>query len=358
MFATSTASSTAIRFGLGALLGLLTLLPATGIAVAQPLTPLPDQPSLPEPSQPQAASGPKIPLQKFNHTFMIGQRRFYLEFYAPSEAEAHRQIKSLEDTLQKHQLLLEQAHQALLAARERTVAVSPEIYGLLDKLKSVCQLSQGAFDPTDQPLRALWGFIPDALSYRVPRPDEIQQARQAVDCSQLELKPVPPTLFLGKPNMQLNWDLFSNGWLVDQSLGALSTLPAAMLRSEHVAYYHGAPPDAPAWKVPVPNPRHPETPFSYLYLKNQALTILGDYQNYFLHNGIRYSSLLDARTGYPNQENVAVQVTSASALDAELIANAAAVLDDAGTQKLLQALQRSNVLKIVDRNGLLVPMTY
>lgn len=298
------------------------------------------------------------PLQKFLHTFEIGNRRFELELYISSESASRRTIQQLQETLQHHQRLLDAARSTLAQARSKTVGLDPEIYALLDKLRSVCQLSQGAFDPTDRPLRELWGFLPEALSYHLPAPAEIQAARQAVDCGNIDLKPVPPTVFLADPRLELDWDLFSAGWLLDQSQKVLSPLPAAMLKSNTVAYYHGTPPDAPAWKVPVPNPREPEEIFTYLYLKNQALTILGNYQNYFLHNGIRYSSLLDARTGYPNQENIAVQVTSASALDAELIAHAAAVLDDDGTHKLLAALQRSNVFKIVDRNGLLVPMSY
>jgi thiamine biosynthesis lipoprotein ApbE len=68
--------------------------------------------------------------------------------------------------------------------------------------------------------------------------------------------------------------------------------------------------------------------------------------------------LLDPRTGYPTRETVAVSVTAASALDAEMIAYATAVLDDTGTKDLLKRLQRSSVIKIVDRNGLLLPLRY
>ncbi|HEY9844243.1 MAG: FAD:protein FMN transferase [Candidatus Sericytochromatia bacterium] len=308
--------------------------------------------------QAQEAAPLPAPLRKFTYPLVVGQRDFSLELYSDSEAEADSHAQALLATLREQQGLLDKARKVTAAARGGTVALGPEIYGLLDKLRSVCELSQGAFDPTDRPLRVLWGFIPGALAYHLPRPDEIATAKAAVGCSQMELQAVPPSLFLANPRLQLNWDLFAVGWLVDQSVSVLKDLPAAMLKSDQVAYYHGAPPDAIAWKVPVPDPRHPETTLSYLYLKNQALSILGDYQNYFLHNGIRYSSLLDVRTGYPTQENVAVQVTASSALDAELIAHATAALDDAGTQKLLKALQRSNVYKIVDRNGLLLPLSY
>jgi thiamine biosynthesis lipoprotein len=260
--------------------------------------------------------------------------------------------------LQKHYRQLQQAQALLEAARKSTVPVPAEVYKLFEKLLKVCELSDGAFDPSDQPLRQLWGFSPDALSYHVPTAAELASVRQLVNCKQIELKSVPPTLYLANPRIQISWSQFASGWLMDQALQSLEKFPAARLSTQGVTYYHGSPLDAPAWKVPVPNPRHPEETMTYLYLKNQALSVLGDYQDYFLHNGVRYSSLLDPRTGLPNSESIAVHVVSATAMDAELIARAVAILDDEGSKQLLKALQRSSVYKIVDRNGLLVPLSY
>lgn len=333
----------------------------TGLTVQAQTPPFPDLNSPPE-EMPEARPTPKprqtVPLRRFVKTLIVAGQTFEVELYAANEEMVQTRLEKLSTTLNQSRQQLERVRQVSLAARQGTVPLATELYGLFEKLRSFCQLSEGAFDPTDRPLRELWGFSASALAYRVPQKSEILAAKQSVDCLKMELGDVPPTLFMANSRLQLNSELFASGWLIDQGIQALEGLPAFMLRSGAVGYYHGTPPDAPAWKVPVPDPRHPETTLSYIYLKNQALTILGDYQNYFLHNGIRYSSLIDARTGYPTEQSVAVHVTAPTALDAELIARATAVLDETGTKALLQSLKRSSVYKIVDRNGLLVPYSY
>ena len=49
-------------------------------------------------------------------------------------------------------------------------------------------------------------------------------------------------------------------------------------------------------------------------LEDQALATSGDYRNYFIHDGVRYSHIIDPLTGYPvPQELASVTVLNQSA---------------------------------------------
>jgi len=305
-------------------------------------------------------TAPPVVLRKYDFQERVGQLEVMLEFYASEALNAPEFAKKLYRHLRTRQQVFRQLQQVFAQAREKPVPISNETHALLSKIQNYCTWSQGAFDVTDLPLRDLWGFTPGALSSRVPTRQQVEAALRQVGCQHIELQHIPPSLYLENPDLQLNWELFQRGWLLEQGLEMLvqAKLPAARLQLDTLAYYHGAPPDAPAWKVPLPHPRQSDQTLDYLYLKDQALAIQGDYQNYFLQNGLRYSSLLDARSGYPSRENVATYVTAPGPLDAELLARAAAVLNEAETRHLLQQAAQASVYQIVERQGLLVPLRY
>ena len=62
-------------------------------------------------------------------------------------------------------------------------------------------------------------------------------------------------------------------------------------------------------------------------LRDMAIATSGDYRNYFMHEGKRYSHMLDPRTGWPvSNELTAVSVISKKAIDADALATAFMVL--------------------------------
>lgn len=308
--------------------------------------------------QPEASSAPWQ--RKHDYLERVGDLQVLLEFYTDPGVEGAPIAARIYGHLRQRQRDLAAIQRQFEAAREKPSPLSHEAQTLFQQLLNYCQWSARAFDPTDLPLREAWGFTPDSLSAQLPRPERLQTALPKVNCQAMELERVPPSLFLKQADLQLNWELFRRGWLIDQALKLLQTpeISAARVQIDQLAYYHGSPPDAPAWKVALPHPREKNQTLDYLYLKNQALAIRGDYQDYFLSNGLRYSSLLDPRSGMPRREMMAVYVTAPAALDAEILAHAAAVLEEDGVKALLKSAGRATVYQIVERHGLLVPLRY
>ena len=60
------------------------------------------------------------------------------------------------------------------------------------------------------------------------------------------------------------------------------------------------------WKIGIRHPRNesPDTYLGIVTIENQALGTSGDYERYFIQNGIRYHHIFDPRTGRPSRSGV------------------------------------------------------
>ena len=102
---------------------------------------------------------------------------------------------------------------------------------------------------------------------------------------------------------------------------------------------YGSKPDGSSWNVAVTDPRA-ENDDDYLGVValngTEFLSTSGDYEKYFIENGVRYHHIMDPSTGYPATSGVTgVTVVCDSGLEADALSTACFVLGvEKGTQLL------------------------
>ena len=102
---------------------------------------------------------------------------------------------------------------------------------------------------------------------------------------------------------------------------------------------YGSKPDGSSWNVAVTDPRA-ENEDDYLGVValngTEFLSTSGDYEKYFIENGVRYHHIMDSSTGYPAESGVTgVTVVCDSGLEADALSTACFVLGvEKGTQLL------------------------
>lgn len=304
-------------------------------------------------------SSPPVQL-KLQQRLQIGEHRVDLELYGSNPQNNQFQARHIEQRLLQSLKKLEKLRQQLQSF-EKPLTLSAEGFELMQKLKSHCQWSKGAFLPTQLGLLELWGFSPRSLSNQIPDAQALKAAlKQAGDCEQLHLEPLLQQIWPTPGLAQLNWKAFSQGFLLEQlqPLWQDAQLSGARVQAEDVGVFYGTPPDAKAWKVPLVDPRAPQKVLDYLYLKNQALAVMGDHQDYFIHNGIRYHHHLDGRTGYPLSDNLETFVIAVKPTDAELSARTLMLLNDSESRAYLQLAPQVSAVKIAAQNGVVFPIRY
>jgi thiamine biosynthesis lipoprotein len=199
------------------------------------------------------------------------------------------------------------------------VAVSPELFALLQVCGEVHALTGGAFDPTSTPLSRAWGFL--AREGRLPQPVEIEAARAGVGWQHVELDAAARTVRFAREGLELNLGAVGKGWALDRvsaglrAAGAKRALLSAGGSSQRA---WGRSP----WEVALTSGA--ET-LGRLRLRDAALGTSGAGEQHFEAAGRRYGHVIDPRTGWP-----AGEVRSATA-----IADDAAVADALSTAFLV-----------------------
>ena len=215
--------------------------------------------------------------------------------------------------------------------RGENISVSPEVVELIKDGIKVGDLSQGAFDITVRPLMELWG---DFKTQRVPDEKEINELLPLVDYKRVILNSEDKIEF-GKRGMKLDLSGIAKGYAVDLAVEKLKSMEvsAGLVNAGGDMKVFGD----RVWKIGIKNPRGSGI-VKVLELKNQSVATSGDYEKYFILDGVRYHHILDPSTGLPASHCVSVTVISDSAWFADALATGIFVLGPGRGIQLLDSL--------------------
>src|SRR5215813_168743 len=206
-------------------------------------------------------------------------------------------------------------------AAERAIKVDQELFDFIAECLRYSRESDGAFDITVGPLMKAWGFFRG--EGRAPGEAELAEARNRVGYQHVILNQKDGTIFFDKAGVELDLGGIAKGYAVDRAVAVLKQhgVTSALVSSGGSTIYAlGAPPGKPAWEVEVQDPVERDKIATTVRLKDQSLSVSGSYEKFFELDGVRYSHVMDPRTGRPVQGVLSVAVitgdgTSGDALD-------------------------------------------
>ena len=123
-------------------------------------------------------------------------------------------------------------------------------------------------------------------------------------------------------------------------------------QQQHHDEAHGQKPDGSSWQVAVTDPRDTEGDYLGVVSLNgtEFLSTSGDYEKYFIEDGVRYHHILDPSTGYPARSGLtSVTVVCSDGLDADGLSTACFVLGREKAKKLLEQYNADGLF--VDDSG-------
>jgi thiamine biosynthesis lipoprotein len=202
-------------------------------------------------------------------------------------------------------------------------AVSPELAKLVALSLQLSRQSGGAYDVTVGPLLKLWGFAShDAVKDRVPGQAEIDAARAKVGYQKLQVQLDPPALRKSQPDVQVELASVADGFAADQAGLYLESLGIRhyMVEVAGEVRARGLSLRGDAWRIAIEKPVEDGRAIQQgIHLQDAGLATSGDYRNFFVQGGKRYSHTLDPATGRPvthNLASVSVLADSATLADA------------------------------------------
>ena len=265
--------------------------------------------------------------------------------------KVEKRLLDLNDTLSNYVEHSEISRLNALASGKYT-AISPELIEVFKVALRISKLTNGIYDISISPLVELWGFGPSLPRFDIPSTAEIEANRLLVGLDSIIIDEGNNTILKSSAR---SFDLSSlgKGYAVDVISDDLKNLGISNFLFEigGEIFASGTPAQDRLWKVAVRSPLPNSSGISKIFsLSEVAIATSGDYQNFFEHQNIRYSHIIDPITGSPVQSDlVSATVISKDAITADAFATAFILL---GSEKAIAlANQRNLAIYLIKKDG-------
>ena len=221
------------------------------------------------------------------------------------------------------------------------VPVSDDLWTVLVAAKKYHRLSNGAFDPTVANAVRLWRRA--VREEKFPKRDKLEEARELTDFNLVVLNEKTHTMRFLKKGVRLDLGGIAKGYIIDKSLELLKELgyPAALVDIGGDVAVGDAPPELDSrqgepgcvspraegrkgWKIGILDETGKDVK-EFRYLTNCGIATSGANARFVVIDSIRYSHIIDPKTGLGLTNSVVTTVIAPTAMDADAWASARSV---------------------------------
>ena len=210
------------------------------------------------------------------------------------------------------------------------VSVSADLYTVMAHAHAVSELTGGAFDVTVAPLVNAWGFGPEFLADEQATADQSQMANAETGYKRIELRDDPPGMRKQAARMSIDLSGIAKGFGVDEIAELLDAygISSYLVEIGGEVRGRGTRPDGNPWRIAVEHPAISSQRLDGIVeLADLSIATSGDYRNFYVEDGQRYSHTIDPMTAAPVKHGLAsVSVVAPSAMHADAMATALMVL--------------------------------
>ena len=215
---------------------------------------------------------------------------------------------------------------------------SPYFLPVLSSSKIVFENTGGAFDPTVGPLVNAWGFGPDDPNY--PDSSMVDSLRNFVGFDKIFFD--EKGLCKSSRGVQLDFSAIAKGYAVDVVADFIKSFGIENLLVEiggELICFGDKGGNIP-WVVGIEDPEveiDEQLLLAKVRLRDMAMATSGNYRNYYIKEGIKYSHTIDPASGYPVQRNIlSATVFANDCMTADAYATAFMVLGIESAKDILQ----------------------
>jgi thiamine biosynthesis lipoprotein len=188
---------------------------------------------------------------------------------------------------------------------DELVDVGEELVLMVDIAKQISAHSEGCYDLTVKPYFELWGFRGDQLTK--PSAEQIQTLKQTIGLDKVSSD--GSRLVKHSPGLRVDVSSIAQGYTVGQLAKILDKagIQNYLVEVGGELVSKGKKPEAKAWRVaiekPLPDSQKLQKIISVQQDEPLSIMTSGTYRHFYDLDGVRYSHVLDARTGTPVTHN-------------------------------------------------------
>ncbi len=206
------------------------------------------------------------------------------------------------------------------------VKLNKELFDLIEQAVDISKDTEGTFDITVVPLVRLWGFYEKGNSF--PSEDSIKEALQAVGYDNIVLNKKNRSISFKKDGVEIDLSAIAKGYAVDKAAEAIkqSGIRSAIINAGGDVYCLGKKNIFQKWDIGIRDPIHNKKIIKVIHLEDRAVATSGGYEKFFVHEGKKYSHLIDSRTGKPTEVSRNATVVAKNCAQADALATALCIM--------------------------------
>ncbi len=218
------------------------------------------------------------------------------------------------------------------------VLVSDDTISVLREAAELSALTRGKFDITFGALSDIWRFDHDQDNI-VPDRQLIETRLTRIDYRAVQVDATARTAFISRPNMRVHLGGIGKGYAIDRASALLRERGFAdfLIQAGGDLYVAGTNGGAP-WTLAIADPRGEHQPFAALTIGDGTLSTSGDYERFFMKDGVRYHHLLDPDFGEPARGCRSVSIVTNRAVTADVLSTGIFILGPDAGMKLIEQL--------------------
>ena len=206
------------------------------------------------------------------------------------------------------------------------VKVSEELFKLIERALAISKLTNGAFDISYASMDRIWKF--DGSMKVMPSEEKIKTSVSKVGYENILLDLKNQTVFLKLKGMKIGFGAIGKGYAADKAKVLLKNkgVKAGIINASGDLNAWGKQADGNDWMVAITNPLNKEKAFSWMPVNDAAVVTSGNYEKFVRFDDIRYSHIIDPRTGYPSTGIISVSIFTKNAELADAISTSIFVM--------------------------------
>ena len=270
--------------------------------------------------------------ENFKRTLILMGSRFDITVVASNEKEGNKYIDSAIFEIARIEKLISSwdvnSETSLINKLSgiKPIKVDKELFDLIERSIAISTLTNGAFDISYASMDRIWKY--DGTMREMPSKEKISSSIKKVGYQNIIIDKEAQTVFLKLKGMKIGFGAIGKGYAADKAKALLieKGVKAGIINASGDLNAWGKQANGRDWMVAITNPLNKNKVFSWLPINDSAIVTSGNYEKFISFNGIRYSHIIDPRTGYPSTGIISTSIMTSNAELADAISTSVFVM--------------------------------
>ena len=270
--------------------------------------------------------------ENFKRTLILMGSRFDITVVASNEKEGNEYIDSAIFEIARIEKLISSwdvnSETSLINKLSgiQPIKVDKELFDLIERSIAISTLTNGAFDISYASMDRIWKY--DGSMREMPSEEKISNSIKKVGYKNIIIDKEAQTVFLKLKGMKIGFGAIGKGYAADKAKALLieKGAKAGIINASGDLNAWGKQANGKDWMVAITNPLNKNKVFSWLPINDSAIVTSGNYEKFVSYNGIRYSHIIDPRTGYPSTGIISTSIMTSNAELADAISTSVFVM--------------------------------